>query len=131
LKEETKLWQCSPIVILNVPLRLVSESNSSEHWLKKAKRHTQQQWLVKAALNKHDLTKCLPCTVKLVRLSPRKFDSDNLQGAFKWIRDQVADCLIPGKKKGMADNDSRITWLYDQERSSTHAIRIEISPSTP
>jgi len=82
----------------------------------------------------------LPCTVKMVRLSSRRLDSDNLQMAFKWIRDQLGECLIPEDRKfyidkkgkmrelkGRCDDNPMIKWEYDQEKSKEPGIRIEIS----
>lgn len=64
--------------------------------------------------------------VTLTRVSPRKCDGDNLQGALKHVRDQVAQEL------GLDDGDARLTWLYQQEqRGRGHwgvRIRIEEAP---
>ena len=46
--------------------------------------------------------------VELVRVSPRKLDSDNLQGALKAVRDGVADAL------GLDDGSARYRWEYSQ-----------------
>lgn len=64
----------------------------------------------------------VPCTVKMIRLSSGKLDSDNLQGALKSIRDGIADAL------GVKDNDPRVTWEYVQEkcRRGEFGIRVEI-----
>jgi len=64
--------------------------------------------------------------------------------AFKWIRDQVADCIFPSevrtyvdKKgkvrelKGRTDDNAGLKWEYDQEKSKVCGIRIEIHDSTP
>jgi|SRR5580692_6241706 hypothetical protein len=111
----------------------VSEANSREHWLKKGKRHTAQKWAIKAEFNDKIIT--LPCIVKLSRISPRLLDSDNLQMAFKWIRDQLAECIIYPYESGLDryhkgagryDDDPRISWLYAQEKGKIQHIRIEI-----
>lgn len=68
----------------------------------------------------------LPCKIGLTRLSTRKLDDDNLVGAFKWIRDEIADCLIPGQAKGRADGDQRLSWEYRQQKSPLPRIRVEI-----
>lgn len=67
----------------------------------------------------------LPCHIRLIRLSPRRLDSDNLVMAFKAIRDCIAAILIPGKAAGRADDSPLISWSYGQE-SGPLAIRIEI-----
>ena len=127
------------MIKIELPIKTVSEANSSEHWTKKADRHKQQQFILRWGLR--DITDSiqLPCIVRLIRLSPRTLDSDNLLTALKYIRDEISEILIPDKKryylskqgravpiKGRADDDDRITWQYDQEKSKTQAIRIEI-----
>ena len=129
-----------PRLTLTLPIRTVSEANCSEHWHKKAVRHTQQQWAIRLlfATNMPDIK--LPCTVKLIRLAHRVLDSDNLQMSMKFIRDELAEILtgtVPkysrtkkGKLraiKGHSDSDPRITWQYGQEKSKEMGIRIEIS----
>lgn len=128
-----------------LPIKTVSEGNSSEHWRAKSKRHRQQQFFIKALFNSWEDDITLPCIVRLIRLAPRRLDEDNNVFAFKWVRDQVSECLVPEKAKsyvakngkvipikGRADSDDRITWVYDQEKSPTLGIRIEIEadPST-
>jgi len=61
-----------------------------------------------------------PYVVTLTRLGPRELDSDNLQGACKAIRDQVALEL------GLDDSPrSPIEWVYRQERGE-YGVRVEI-----
>jgi len=81
----------------------------------------------------------LPCIVTMTRISPRFLDEeDNLRMAFKWIKDEISECIFPEKRKsyvttkgkirhikGRADSDARITWKYAQEKSPTQEIRIE------
>lgn len=72
----------------------------------------------------------------------RDYDDDNLVSAFKWIRDEISECLIEdstgkfayeipektrvNKAKGRRDSDPRIKWEYAQEKSKNKGIRIEI-----
>lgn len=118
---KTIIWQLS--------LKTVSEANCSEHWTKKSKRHRQQQFFIRQLFKQEPVKIALPCEVKMVRLASRTLDSDNLVSAFKWIRDELSECLIPSTKKGKgrSDSDPRITWVYDQGKSSRTGIRIEIS----
>lgn len=124
-----------------LPLKTVSEANSSEHWTKKSKRHNSQQWFIRMSFLGHVRDLQLPCKVTLTRLCPRLLDEDNLQTAFKYIRDELSECILPDKDryyknkagifvklKGRADSDERITWCYKQEKSSYGGIRIEIGP---
>jgi hypothetical protein len=109
----------------NLPIKIESEANSSEHWTRKSKRHKNQKLILWAYLQNVKPEKKLPCHIILIRCSPRKFDDDNLISGFKYVRDQIADYFIPGKRAGMADNDSRLTWEYKQEYSKVHEIKVE------
>lgn len=126
------------MIIWTLPLKTVSEVNVSEHWSKKSKRHKQQQFFIRSLYSHEAEDIKLPCIVKLIRISPKLLDDDNLRSAFKWIRDELSECLIPEKLKpyvtkkgtlalikGRADDDPRITWLYAQEKGKL-GIRIEI-----
>lgn len=66
----------------------------------------------------------LPLKITMTRISPRRFDADNLgpQGAFKHIQDGIADALR------VNDKDARITWVCAQERGKpkTYGVRILI-----
>lgn len=127
-------------IVWNLPIRTVSESNLSEHWTTKSKRHKQQQFFVRC-LFKHEAQEIkLPCIITLIRLSSRFLDSEeNLPMAFKWIKDEIGACLFPDKvviyhkkggkfvkNKGHADSDARVVWKYSQEKSKTIGVRIEI-----
>lgn len=127
-------------IIWELPLKTVSEANSSEHWSVSSKRHRQQQFFVRS-LFKHEATAIsLPCCVKMVRVGPRYLDAeDNLPMAFKWIKDEISVCMLPEHRKfykdkknkikeikGRADDDKRIKWEYAQEKGKT-GIRIEIT----
>lgn len=106
------------------PIKLVSEANRSEHWSKKSKRHRIQQWHVQCALINNKAPKDLPCKITMIRQGGRVMDDDNLIYSFKWIRDQIADYLIPGKAKGQADSDPRLSWSYSQKKGSPPGILI-------
>ena len=49
-------------------------------------------------------------TVTLTRLSERYLDDDNVRGALKAVRDEVAAWL------GVDDRDPRVTWAYAQQQ---------------
>jgi len=115
--------------ILEIPMRLMSEANTHQHWRKKYERNKRQQKGVKLVWLSKNPNVGLPCRVCLTRIGPRALDSDNLAYSFKAIRDQVADLIIPGKAAGQADGDDRITWEYSQEKGLL-GIRIEIDGVT-
>ena len=114
---------------LTIPIKTVSEANSSEHWSAKHKRHKAQKTNIALALNSalSQQQVVLPCRIKLTRISPRFLDDDNLVSAFKHIRDYIANILIPGMRMGFADSSTKLSWEYDQVKGSPQAIRIEIA----
>lgn len=106
---------------IDLPLRIVSVANESEGWRRKAtrtKKHRKHAWLAMLQKPKPKL----PCIVKLIRIAPRELDGDNLQSAFKAVRDGIADRL------GMDDRDPRVVWIYAQERGKPkeYSARIQI-----
>lgn len=113
------------IIEINLPIKSESEGNTvkikvgtkwkTEHWRSAHKRHKVQQAYVRVAFSRIPVQE-LPITIEMIRQAPRALDDDNLRFSMKWIRDQIADCLIPGKAKGQADSDPRITWLYNQRK---------------
>ncbi len=131
------------MITWELPLTTVSESNCSEHWTVKRKRHQQQQFFVRCLFNHEAQEIPMPCEITLTRISSRFLDSEeNLPMAFKWIKDEIGACLFPEKvvtyhkknrktikNKGHADSDPRVKWKYAQEKGKRLGIRIEIKAS--
>lgn len=127
-------------IIWEIPIKTVSEANSSEHWTTKSKRHKIQQFLMRQVFKRERSEIPLPCVVRFTRLSPKLLDDDNLRMAMKWLRDELSDCITDNKryyinKKGRAqrimgrnDSDPRIRWEYAQQACKVAGIRIEIDP---
>jgi hypothetical protein len=107
---------------------MVSEANTSEHWLKRSKRHKKQKGYVNIFFNQYKHLVELPVSIIMCRISPRTLDFDNLVYSLKWVRDALAEGLIQGLAPGRADEDDRITWVYAQEKGNPkeYAVRIEI-----
>lgn len=105
------------MIVVEIPLRIESMANCSLPWYKKAK-------LIKSYRNAAILVRKpqIPCQVYLTRIAPRDLDDDNLRGAFKALRDGIADRI------GLPDNDPRVQWFYKQERGKPkeYAVRVEI-----
>ena len=100
-----------------IPAKTISESNSSEHWVKKANRHKIQKWMVKKAFRDHNLSFTLPVEVTITRIAPKSLDShDNLPISQKWICDQIAAEI------------TEITWKYQQKKGKVkeYAVEVEI-----
>ena len=104
---------------MKYPIKIISEANMREHYMAKARRvkaHRKAGWaIVKSS------KATLPCTVTLTRIGVRKLDDDNLAGAFKGLRDGIADGF------GIADNDHRIIFKYDQKKGAPkeYAVQVE------
>lgn len=58
--------------------------------------------------------------LSLVRLAPKAFDGDNLQAAFKSVRDGIAAHF------GFDDGSAHCWWEYRQEKSKEYLIRVEL-----
>ncbi len=119
-----------PFLQVKIPIKTVAESNKSEHWATKSKRHKKQQGMITYLLSSKEKPPWFPVKVTLTRIAPRSLDSqDNLPMSFKWIVDAISEWLIPGLAKGRADSDCRIVWDYKQEKGAVkeYAIKIEIS----
>lgn len=116
----------NPQIAFTVPVQVVSEANQSEHWLDKYHRKKQQQKTTAAAWHAHRALKyvavVLPCVVRLIRVGPKRLDSDNLAGSFKHVQDVIA------KKLGVDDGDERIKWEYAQVAvgKRLYAVRVEV-----
>jgi len=115
----------------SIPMRLLSEANTHQHWRKKHERTKRQQKVVELVwISKRPVVK-IPCTVTLTRFGPRLFDDDSLGYSFKAIRDKIADLILPGLAPGQADGAGKgIIWKYGQEKG-LYGIRIEIEDDQP
>lgn len=115
-----------------VPIEVFNEASgkyANQHWTKKNRRHWIQAHQVKEHLQKITKYQGMPITIKLIRISPRTLDAeDNLRYAFKWVKDAIADMLIPGLHPGRADNSKLIVWDYDQEKGTVweKKMRVEV-----
>ena len=111
---------------VRIPLTLVSEANSREHWAQKARRARQQRALTAACvLNKLGRFGALLhhrglwTITRMIHKRGREMDSDNLQRACKAVRDGIADAL------GL--DDKHLMVEYHQERSPDGQAWVDIS----
>ena len=101
-----------------IPIRTGRGLNSREAWQSRARRVKAERkavaWLLRCE------KPVPPCTVRLTRCAPSAgVDDDNLSGALKGVRDQVAEWL------GVDDRDtSRVRYVYAQCRAPW-GVRIE------
>lgn len=98
-------------VTLELPLHLPSLSNQRLHWAQRARQIREHRDLACAVMAPVARLWGFPrqLTIRLTRYG-RRLDGDNLQAAFKGVRDGIADAW------GCDDDDSRLDWHYDQQK---------------
>lgn len=106
--------------MIEVPIRTVSALNAREHYMRRAKRVKAEREAT-AWMLKNEARPPLPCTVRLIRMGPTNgLDSDNLEGALKGVRDEVAEWL------GVNDRDAeRVAYDCRQMRSKHWGVGID------
>jgi hypothetical protein len=107
-------------VKIEIPIKTVSASNAREHRMARHRRVAKERGDVALYLvAKHFPPP--PLQVLLVRIAPSSgLDDDNLRGALKAVRDEVA------KHIGVDDRDPRVTWAYDQRRGE-YGVEVTIA----
>lgn len=113
-------------VELVLPIRTVSEANSSEHWTKKSKRHRIQKKVVWWTLNDKRPPVRTPLTITLTRVAPRYMDPSNLVSSFKYIEDACAEYFHPGLAPGRADGFGDISFIHKQIKGNPKEYKIKI-----
>lgn len=100
-----------------VPVKASHTLNSRSHWSVRARRRGTERNAVSLALPKHRVEPVLLIT--LTRVGPRAMDDDNVQGAMKGIRDEVA------KQLRIDDGSPLIRWQYEQAKGE-YAVHVRI-----
>lgn len=106
-------------VIFSVPIRTESMSNARLHWAVKAKKVKAQRDATAYRTPPGLKTLGPLLVVTLIRVAPRRLDDDNLRGALKAVRDQVASAM------GVDDRSSLVRWEYGQE-SGEDEVRVTV-----
>lgn len=106
-------------------MKLGAALNARVHWTKRAARAKKERRATSWALSMrassfpHPLKPPTTCT--LARIAPRALDDDNLAGALKSIRDEVAAFFdVDDGPKGP------IAWRYEQRREAPKQYAVEI-----
>lgn len=108
---------------VSLPCRVISEANRCDHWSVKRRRSEVQQMALHLAVDgfygklqhwhdKHVLT------VTWTHIG-QVMDGDNLQRAFKALRDHLARTMC------VDDGDPAIEWRYDQ-RTGENGVELKI-----
>ncbi len=114
-------------LLITLPLRTQSP-NMSEPWQKRHTRHKEQKRALMFAMIPYRQIITLPCTIKCIRYAPKEIDKhDNLPMSFKNLVDCVAAEITNDFRPGLADSNKQLSFEYDQVKSKTYAVKIEIS----
>jgi hypothetical protein len=110
--------------LIVVPIRTVPGQNVRENWRARYRRVKAERQTVAWMLNGHTKPPT-PCTVRLNRVAPSAgVDDDNLAGALKAVRDQVAEWL------GVDDKRSDVARYVYAQRRGPWAVEIEFGEPT-
>lgn len=105
-------------------LRVVSEANAHCSWPERFRRKKAQQTEVHAEWKRHarGVQITLPCVVRLIRIGSQRLDDDNLAGAFKFCRDQIA------RELAIDDGSDRIRFEYAQVAvgKRVYGVKVEL-----
>ena len=114
---------------IELPIKLPSLANLTWHWTKKYKLKKNHKNLINLYLSQHrkELENRSHYNIKIIRVSPRKLDDDNLIAACKHIVDSVTDFLRPGLPPGRSDGLDCFTISYGQETGKQQLIIVTIS----
>lgn len=124
------MTQTLAALAFDVPVRTVSLTNQRGHWGKRARRAKDERlatWGAWHATPHHyrgallgALAAGAQLQVLMRRVDPSRLDDDNIRGALKHVRDELARCL------GLADDaDPRVAWAYDQ-RHEAGCMRVDV-----
>ena len=97
--------------MITVPLKTISAPNAREHFAVRAKRVRKERQATAWSLKGQQLPP-IPCSVRLTRIAPSNgIDDDNLTGALKGVRDEIAAWL------GVDDRHrNQVRYVYEQKR---------------
>lgn len=108
--------------MLLIPIRTVSALNAREVWQAKAARTAKERKAAAKALATAPRV-MPPCTVLITRVSPGiGCDDDNLAGAMKAIRDEIAVWLKVDDRKSQ-----QVRYRYAQKRGEW-GVQVEFGP---
>lgn len=108
--------------MIEIPLRTVSGLNVREHWRARSRRVKAERdataWLLRPVAKPP-----LPCVVLLTRIAPSGgLDDDNLPGALKGVRDQIAAWI------GVDDRKREIVRYRYAQRRGKWGVAVEFTP---
>jgi hypothetical protein len=109
-------------ITITIPLKIVSEANQREHWApKRRRRRAQQETMLAHLLAYKDKLPPFPVSVQFTRYGIQPLDNDNLTGAFKHVRDEIASFYK------VDDGDPRWKWHEPKQVRTKHKSETGIS----
>lgn len=115
-------------VDIKLPMRIKS-LNVQEHWRERHNRSRSERGWVRLSLKPRAKIIELPARICIVRYGVKRLDYDNLLAACKYIRDEIANILVPTDRSGSTDDDERLSWHYMQA-AGDYAVRIIVLPAS-
>lgn len=112
---------------ISIPnMKLGAALNARVHWSRRAARSKNERIVIATYLRCHCRPTleptCPPTTCTLARIAPRMLDDDNLAGAFKAVRDEVASFFgVDDGPKGP------IAWRYEQRKGEPKQYAVQIA----
>lgn len=105
---------------LSIDVKTARGGNNREHWRARHKRVALEREATRAVLLRVPFHPITPCRVILTRYGPSNgLDDDNLAGALKSIRDEVAAWLgVDDKRRDV------VRYEYEQSRRKTWSVGI-------
>lgn len=110
-----------------IPIRLPSLNNARMNWRAMVALKAEQKAATKVFMTDHmnrtgEIIPDMPLLVMLTRIGPQQMDDDNLAGACKYVRDQIATII------GVDDGSSLYNWQYKQRLGKVYSVEVEIIP---
>jgi len=112
----------------NVGINVFSPKAQQQHYYFKRKSKKNCQIIGFLLNSQREKMMTLPVQVRMTRYSKKPYDHDNFIFACKYIKDTIADFIIPGKAPGHADSSPLINWYYYQEKRDRESFKVEIFP---
>lgn len=103
-----------------IPIKLPSLLNLRVHWTRVLRMKKSQRNATRLCMHGKAIPK-LPVVVTITRIGPRRLDGDNLAGACKYVRDEIARAC------GADDGNRSFRWRYRQ-RIGPYGVHVEILP---
>lgn len=112
--------ECGILVVFK-GLKLISAANAHEqHWARKDRVRVEREVVARALVGVAPVLR--PKLVRVTRLGVRLMDTDNLAGAAKSVRDEIATWL------GVDDGPlGPVTWVVEQAKGEGYGVRVEIT----